>query len=115
MDSDILGNSRDLEYWNDLNPKGFSYAYGQDVPEDYAKYIPDYFADQISMTYPSEDRARIFYYAMGADNAEMFASKVMQKKLKLLCEGIREAYGWKTHTEAFAWEQYLEESLAYTK
>ena len=49
------------------------------------------------------------------DNQELFAQEVMQKKLKLLCEGIREAYNLKKHTEILPWEQYLVESLAYVE
>ena len=115
IDSNILGNSRDLEYWNDLNPKGFGYTYAEPVSEEYKEYVPAFFADTISMTYPTEDRARVFYHAMLQDNQELFAQEVMQKKLKLLCEGIREAYNLNKYTEVLPWEQYLAESLAYVE
>ena len=115
VDSHILGNSRDLEYWNDLNPQGFAYTHEQALPEEYEAYIPAYFADALSMTYGSEDRARIFLYAMTEGNEELFAQPVMQRKLILLCEGIRESYNYKKKTDVFPWEQYLEESLAYVE
>lgn len=115
VDSDILGNSRDLEYWNKQNPKGFTYTYGGEMPEDYAQYISVNFADAISMTYPSEDRARVFYYAIMEGNGELFAQQAMQNKLKMLCEGIRETYDLKKCTEVLPWEQYLEKSLAYVE
>jgi len=65
------------------------------------------------MSFPSEDRARIFYYAMTEGNEELFTSSTLQAKLKTLCEGIREAYGWQKESQVFPWEQYLEQSLAY--
>lgn len=115
VDSHILGHSRDLEYWNNANPKGFSYIADGIVPEEYAQYVGTHFVDEAAMTYPNEDRARLFYYAMTEDNEELFAQSALQKKLKMLCEGIREAYDLKKSPETFLWEQYLEESLAYTK
>lgn len=115
VDSHILGHSRDLEYWNKANPKGFSYIADGIVPEEYAQYVGTHFVDEAAMTYPNEDRARLFYYAMAEGNEELFAQSALQKKLKMLCEGIREAYDLKKSPETFLWEQYLEDSLAYTK
>ena len=68
-----------------------------------------------SMSFPKEDRARIMEFAMTEGNAACFQSKTMQAKLKLLCQGIREAFGLRKSPETFLWEQYLNESLAYTK
>ena len=120
IDSCVMGNSRDLDYWDDLNPSGFDYDYSY-----YAnKYRTDLeyldgnykaFVDQRAMSFPSEDRARIFYYAMTEGNADLFTSPILQKKLKTFCEGIREAYGWQKVEQSFPWEQYLETSLAYKK
>ena len=67
------------------------------------------------MSFPKEDRARIMEYAMTEGNEEYFRSTTMQSKLKLLCEGIREAFKLKKSPETFLWEQYLNTSLAYTK
>lgn len=64
------------------------------------------------MSFPTEDRARIFMAAMQANNAELFAKETLQEKLLCLCEGIREAYNLEDSTEVFPWEQYLEEPLA---
>ena len=44
--------------------------------------------------------------------ADAGAGEVMQAKLKRMCQGIREAYGYDRSSETFAWEQYLAESLA---
>ncbi len=120
IDSRIIGNSRDLDYWDDLNPAGFDYDYSYFVNEhrtDLEHLEGEYraFVDKRSMSFPSEDRARIFYYAMAEGNEEVFKSPTLQAKLKTLCEGIREAYGWQKEAQTFPWEQYLEQSLAYNK
>ena len=62
-----------------------------------------------------EDRSSIFRYAMEEGNEEIFASKIMQKKLTLLCKGIRKVWKWNKEEVAFPWEQYLKEPLAYVK
>ncbi|MBE6981117.1 MAG: hypothetical protein E7437_02200 [Ruminococcaceae bacterium] len=115
VDTHILGNSRDLEYWNDENPNGFSYDYDYAVSaqrdDTYLIGQERYFTDKRAMAFPTEDRARIFYHAMLPDNAELFQSPVLQKKLIMVCEGIREAYGLKKHEQALPWEQYLEEPM----
>ena len=72
------------------------------------------FVDTYSMSYPKEDRARIFEYAMTAGNAPLFAASPLQYKLKMLCQGIREAFGLKKSPENFLWEQYLNQPMAYT-
>ncbi len=120
IDSRVIGNSRDLDYWDDLNPDGFTYDYSYFVNAQrtdlrYLENADRAFADQRSMSFPSEDRARIFYYAMLEGNEDLFTAPIMQAKLKTFCEGIREAYEWQKDAQVFPWEQYLKESLAYTK
>ncbi len=117
IDSHILGNSRDLDIWNQLNPKGFEYAYSFEIPEqsEYLEGENRAFADRYAMAYPHEDRCRTFACAMLPDNEEIFASAAMQAKLKQLCLGIREAYGLEKSPESYPWEQYLENSLAFTE
>lgn len=115
IDSHVLGNSRDFDTWNQLNPEGFDYTYS-DTVEGNAQYLTGEnraFTDTLAMTYPHEDRCRIFYHAMLSDNAAMFQSPVMQAKLLRLCQGIREAYSLEKKTVTYAWEQYLQTSLAY--
>ncbi len=115
VDSHILGNSRDLEYWNDLNPKGFDYDYDYESnaqrEDTYISEGPRFFVDKRAMSFPTEDRARTFYYAMMPGNESVFEIPAIQKKLRLLCEGIREAYGLKKYAEALPWETYLAEPL----
>ncbi|MBR4109016.1 MAG: hypothetical protein IKK41_01655 [Oscillospiraceae bacterium] len=113
IDSHVMGNSRDFDTWNQLNPYGFSY--GQEVNEKYLEGDSRAFVDAMAMSNPHEDRSRIIAYAMMEGNAEMFASSTMQAKLLRVCEGIREAYGLEKSTETYLWEQYLNTSLAYTK
>lgn len=115
VDSRVLGNSRDFDDWNDLNPAGFEYAYGDQV-EDRPELLEGEgraFTDLLAMTYPHVDRCRVFYNAMLPDNAEIFQSEIMQAKLLRLCEGIREAYGIEKTNATYPWEQYLNTSLAY--
>ena len=48
---------------------------------------------------------------MTAGNASCFESETMQKKLRKLCTGIREAFGLKDTSEVLIWEQYLKEPI----
>lgn len=119
IDSHVLGNSRDFDAdrWGALNPEGFVYAYSYQVNEKIELLVgaDRVFTDRLAMSYPHEDRCRIFYNAMLSDNAEMFRSVVMQAKLRQLCKGIREAYNLEKHENTFPWEQYLQVSIAYVK
>lgn len=117
IDSRILGNSRDFDDWNDLNPEGFAYTYGAQAEIDpaYLEGETRVFAEGIATTYPHEDRCQIFYNAMLPDNAQMFVSPAMKEKLLRVCTGIREAYNLEKKTESYVWEQYLDTSLAFVK
>lgn len=119
METHILGNSIALDQWAKLNPVGFEYDYDYlaNAQRDGSEFLqPDTrsFVDTYSMSYPKEDRARIFEYAMTAGNEPLFAASPLQYKLKMLCQGIREAFGLKKSTENFPWEQYLNQPMAYT-
>lgn len=108
----LLSESNACYEWDSMNPKGFTYGDTEDtrwVEED------RYFIDLASKSYPREDRAQIFAYALGAENGAYFESNAMQKKLTALCKGLREAYGLKKSPDTLPWEQYLTTSLAYTK
>lgn len=111
MDSFLIGNSGYLDRWNDNNPKTFDYIYdyfGYKALED-SKYLSGNdraFVDAYSMTYPKEDRARIFEYAIMEGNAETFSSKTMQRKLSILCTAIRDAFDLNNDAK-IPWEQYL--------
>lgn len=112
IDSRVLGNSRDFDTWEDLNPEGFVYG-SQD-----SQYIADdnrFFADEASMLSVQEERSRLFCYASMQGNEALFEAPAMQAKLKKLCKGIREAFGLEKSKDTYVWEQYLNESLAYKK
>lgn len=121
LDSKLLGNSRELDTWDDLNPRGFKYTYDyqenalREDAEDYLEGSGKAFVDLISMSFPTEDRARMFAAAMLPDNGNTFATERMQDKLLRLCKSIRAAYSLEESMEEFPWEQYLEESLAKTE
>lgn len=117
IDSHVLGNSRDYDTWKKLNPKNFDYDYSYYVYKTHAdsKYLVDEtraFADAYGMTFPHEDRATLFVAAMTEGNESMFQTKTMQAKLKRMCQGIREAYGYEKNGKTYQWEQYLNTSLA---
>ena len=119
IDTMVISESGAYDRWDELNPKGFQYDfdYITNLDRDGSEYLNDSnrsFIDTYSMSFPKEDRARIMEYAMTEGNASYFQSTTMQAKLKLLCEGIREAFGLRKSPETFLWEQYLNMSLAYT-
>lgn len=118
METHILNESSALDQWSDWNPQGFDYSYGYDPSEEYLQYLSgenQAFVDSYSMTFPKEDRARVFENAMLPGNTSLFSSQTMQRKLTAICESIRQAYGLRKSPEAFPWEQYLTQSLAYTE
>ena len=117
IDSHVLGNSRDYDTWKKLNPSGFDYDYSYYVYETHAdsEYLTGdsrAFADAYAMTFPHEDRCRLFVYAMTEGNESVFNSEIMQAKLKRMCQGIRESYGYERNGKTYRWEQYLNISLA---
>lgn len=117
LDTLILGNSREFDGWDKLNPKGFKYTYDYEENakrETVDKYLKA-FVDQESMSFPTEDRCRIFAYAIMPGNEEYFENDAIQKKLIRICEGIREAYDLEKSTEVYIWEQYLKKPIAKKK
>ena len=119
LENYIYANSRDLDVWNKLNPKGFEYDYSYDLYQTHDdKYLTGddrAFVDAYSRTYPKEDRAAVFARAMMPGNEALFASKTMQEKLHLFSFSLRDAFNWKRSELEYPWEQYLQESLAYKK
>jgi len=120
LDTYLLANSKLLDDWDKLNPKGFAYdgnyfGYEAHVDSEFLQGDTRAFVDAYSMTFAKEDRAAILAAAMAQEDTSVFASATMQAKLKLLCRTIRDAFGWRKETAEFPWEQYLEEPLAYVK
>lgn len=117
METVVLTESVAYDRWDRLNPEGFAYDndYQANLNRDGTPWLQpgrEYFIDTYSMSYPKEDRARLFEYAMTAGHGELFQSPNLQRKLQQLCIGIREAFGLEDAAEAFLWEQYLQEPLS---
>jgi hypothetical protein len=121
VDTRVLGNSFDYDTWDDLNPWWFDYTYdyeenlNRNNPENCLEGSNRYFTDEIAMSFPTEDRARLFANALMEDNAEMFEASPIQKKLRAVCIAIREAYDYRKDTQIFTWEQYLKKPIAPSK
>jgi len=116
IDSRVLTYCRAYDDWNSLNPKGFKYThdYSVSLSRDFSQWLAGEsraFIDLYATTYPKEDRARIMEYAVADGNEAYFASETMQKKLRMLCLGIREAFALKD-AEDLIWEQYLTQPIA---
>ena len=120
IDSHVLGNSRDYDDWKELNPEDFDYDYNYYVytshgDSPYLTGEEQAFADAYAMTFPHEDRCRLFVHAMLDGNEVIFQSEAMQAKLKRMCQGIRESYGYERDGNTYHWEQYLNISLANSR
>ena len=115
VDVHALGNSPMLDDWESLNPEGVGYSATVEPEKTWLEGENRVFADAQSVVSVADDRARIFWYAVQADNGEMFQSPVMQAKLLLMCQAIRDAWRLERSEETFLWEQYLQESIAYVK
>jgi hypothetical protein len=121
VDTRVLGNSFDYDTWDDLNPWWFDYTYdyeenlNRNNPENCLEGSNRYFTDEIAMSFPTEDRARLFANALMEDNGEMFEASPIQKKLRAVCIAIREAYDYRKGTQIFTWEQYLKKPIAPSK
>ena len=114
LDVHVLGNSSMVDLWADLNPEGFTYG-AESFDGAWLEGDTRAFADEGAMASVIDDRASVFYQAMKKDNAEMFASEIMQAKLLQLCKAIRDAWRLEQKTESYLWEQYLTESIAYVE
>lgn len=120
FDTRVIARCSAYDQWEELNPSGFQYDYdyARNATRNAGEYLREAercFIDTYSMSFPKEDRARVLEYAMTPGNESYFRSEVMQAKLRQICIGLREAFGLKKSGETFLWEQYLNESLAYTK
>ena len=116
IESRIFSKSLALDDWEKLNPEGFSYAYSYlyDTERSDRTLIEGNtrtFIDFYSMTFPREDRASVMQYAMLEGTSVCFSSEIMQRKLRAICTGIREAYGLEDSESPLLWEQYLSEPI----
>jgi hypothetical protein len=111
IDNRVLSTTNAYSQWSSLNPWDFKYDndYTKNQDRTDTKYLEGekrHFVDFYSMSFALEDRSRIFEYACLPGNEEVFASKAMQKKLKCVCNGIRQAFD--LDGETYPWEQYLQ-------
>lgn len=105
----VIAVCSSFDNWNTLNPEHFCYGLAQNsLREEYAGY----FCSEKAMASPTQDRAELLYYAVGAGNAELFSSAPMQRKLLRLCTGIRKTFHLERDPTIFRWEQYLYQTLA---
>ncbi len=109
VDTLVLSKSHGFYEWHTVNPSGFqydnSYSLWQERESKYLQGSSRYFTSSFAMTFPVEDRASLLEYAMMPGNQEVFESKHMQKKLKRLKTGLREAFD--LEEESYPWERYL--------
>ena len=100
--------------WDDLNPSDF--AYDNDYIRNLSRRDDWYisgdsraFIDTYAMSFAKEDRARILEYAVLPDCGHYFRTETMQNKLRLICDGIRQAFGLED-AQTLIWEQYLDKA-----
>lgn len=102
LDARILSLSPAYDLWDSLNPEGF--AYGRQPPLSG-------FADERAVFSPAEDRAGLLLAALRPGNRELFCDAILQKKLRALCTGIRDAFPAVRQKALLPWEQYLWEPV----
>lgn len=97
--------------WDSLNPEGFAYTFSRtEVPDSYYEDgYDDYFIDVYSRTFPTEDRARVFEYAMAGETYWFLEEKGLREKLDYYCRCIRDGFDTACWPEKTAWEILKEE------
>ena len=111
IETHVLTTSSAFDSWSSLNPKGFYYTlrYDGEITDAIQPHLESgAFINLYATGFPKEDRAMTMLAALEPDSEALFQSKVMQSKLKLLCSGIRKAFGYRKSPEVFLWEQYLQ-------
>lgn len=114
METHVLTKSTALDTWEALNPEDFTYSYSLEAGNNanvsvYLTPERRAFVDSYSMSFPMEDRARIFENAMLPGKEDLFQTSTMQAKLRAVCQGIRDAYD--LPQEPCLWEQYLQQPM----
>lgn len=102
--------------WLALNPEDFTYDFDYNGPKSNKKYLftldtrvenKCYFIDDYSMTFPTEDRARIFEYMMVYDGCDYYSSQAMREKVRFYFDYIRKAFNTDGWPEETSWERNL--------
>lgn len=97
------------EDWLALQPEGFAYAMSYtDMPQENLQYAgTGFFADDYSMTYPTEDRATLFASAM-TESHLLQERPGMQAKLDYYARCIRDCFHTEGWPEVTSWELPLQ-------
>lgn len=116
VDIRVLSESSACDRWEQYNPGDFQYDfdYLANRTRDGSIYLQEHsrsFIDTYAMSFPREDRARIWEYAMTQGHGELFRAPILQQKLRMLCLGIREAFELSAYPAPLPWEQYLQQPL----
>ena len=96
------------EDWRALSPEDveYSYTYGY-WPPSYEEGAQGYFVDDYSRTYPTEDRARIFEYAMCDWHYVFDDSPALMDKLDYYARCIRDCFNTDGWPDTVPWEEPL--------
>ena len=93
--------------WLQLQPPGFSYSYDyQHRPDNWADHL-HWFVDDYSMTFPTEDRARVLEYSMMGWSWSFSERPDLIPKLDYYGKCIRDCFDTTGWPEQTAWEQAL--------
>ena len=103
----VLSVSTAYYDWDKLNPEGFDYCndYVSQVDGRWLTGEDRAFVDSYGKRFSREDMAQIFAYACMPGNEDVFRTQTMQKKLQVLCEGLRQAFDL---SDKCVWEQYIQ-------
>ena len=108
LDNYIIAHSLLLDDWNSLNPEGFRYSLSRTPVDDAVTEGENAaFLNPAATTYPRQDRAELFAYAMTAEDGEKLEAPALHAKLEALCRAIRDAFGWQDSDKTFPWERPL--------
>ena len=93
--------------WLQLQPPGFAYSYDyQHRPDNWADHL-HWFVDDYSMTFPTEDRARVLEYSMMGWSWSFSERPDLIPKLDYYGKCIRDCFDTTGWPEQTAWEQTL--------
>lgn len=97
------------EAWMALQPDGFRYAMTYtEVSEELLRFMESgYFITEYSLTYPTEDRAKLMEAAMNQFTWDFKPGSGTRKKLQYYADCIRDCFDTDGWPETTLWEQVL--------
>lgn len=97
------------ETWISLSPEdgGYTYTYAE-WPEIYGNGLDEYYIDNYSRTYPTEDRARVMEYAMMDWDWSFKTYPHIREKLDYYARCIRDSFDTTGWPEITPWEKPLQ-------